>query len=114
MDVDGWLNLCYEALGVAGDLPEQDRRRQAEHVLLMATDQPVDILGIGAAEAAIDLIVRYGAAGHLDEVMLQWEQGELLAPEIAALSDDGNKKATLCAKKLLRDVISWTENRPTG
>ena len=113
MQSTSWLDLCYEALGVAGDLPEQERRRQAEHALLLETDQPIDILGIGAAETAIDLVVRFGEAGRLDEVMLLWEQGELLGPQVGASSDEGNRRATICAKRLLHDVVSWTEGRLT-
>ena len=84
MEVTSWLDLCYRALGVPADVPEQERRRLAEHALLETTGQPVDILGIGAAEAAIDLVVRYGEAGELDEVLLRWEQAECLAPGVPA------------------------------
>jgi hypothetical protein len=51
MEVTSWLDLCYRALGVPADVPEQERRRLAEHALLETTGQPVDILGIGAAPA---------------------------------------------------------------
>ena len=107
MGTASWLDLCYEALGVPGDLPDQDRRRRAEQALLETTDQPIDILGIGAAEAALDLVVRYGEAGQLDEVMLRWEQAEFLAPEVTALGDEGTRRATICAKKLLHEVVAW-------
>ena len=114
MDTAGWLNLCYEALHIPTSLPDQDRRRLAERCLLETTNQPIDILGIGAAEAALDLVVRYGEAGRLDEVMLSWEQAEHLTPEIRTLGDEGTRRATICAKKLLQDVVAWTENEATG
>ena len=111
MDSSGWLALCYRALGVDDGLPEQEQRRAAEHALLDRTGLPADILGIGAAEAAIDLVVRYGHAGELDEVMLRWEQAESLGPEIAALGDEGTRRATSCAKRLLADVVALVEGR---
>lgn len=107
MGTRSWLDLCYDALGVPGNLSDQERRRRAEQTLLETTDQPIDILGIGAAEAAIDLVVRHGEAGDLGEVMLRWEQAEFLAPEITTLGDEGTRRATICAKKLLNDVVSW-------
>lgn len=110
MEITSWLDLCYEALGVPADVPDQERRRLAEHALLETTGQPVDILGIGAAEAAIDLVVRYGEAGELDEVLLRWEQAEYLAPDIPILGDEGTRRATACAKKLLHDVVAWAES----
>lgn len=104
-----WVDLCYEALGVPASLPEEDRRVLAEHVLLDRTDQEVDMLSIGAARAAIDLLVRHGAAGDLDGVMLLWEQESYLPDEIVALGDEGTLRATVCAKRLLHDVVSFTE-----
>jgi hypothetical protein len=101
--------LCYRALGVDDGVPEQEQRRAAEQALLDRTGQHADILGIGAADAAIDLVVRYGQAGELDKVMLLWEQGESLGPEIAALGDEGTRRATLCAKQLLADVVVLVE-----
>ena len=112
MDSSGWLALCYRALGVDDGLPEQEQRRAAEHALLDRTGLQADILGIGAAEAAIDLVVRYGEAGELDQVMLMWEQSETLGPEIAALSDEGTRRATLCGKQLLADVVALVEGPP--
>ena len=109
MDSSDWLALCYQALGVDDDLPEQEQRRAAEHALLDRCGQRADILGIGAAEAAIDLVVRYGIAGELDQVMLRWEQAEALGPEIAALGDEGTRRATRCAKQLLADVVALVE-----
>lgn len=112
MDDTSWLDLCYQALGVPGDLSDQERRRLAEHALLEGTNQPIDILGIGAAEAALDLVVRYGAAGELDELMLRWEQAVSLPPEITSLGDEGTRRATVCAKKLLQAVVCWAESAP--
>ena len=112
LDTIGWLELCYQALGVGDGLPDQERRRMAEHTLLERTGQPIDILGIGAAEAAIDLVVRYGQAGELDQVILLWEQAETLGPEIQALGDVGTRRATLCAKQLVADVVAVIERRP--
>lgn len=109
MDSNGWLALCYRALGVDVGLPEQEQRRAAEHALLERTGQDAGILGIGAAEAAIDLVVRYGQAGELDQVMLRWDQAESLGPEIAALGDEATRRATLCAKQLLADVVALVE-----
>lgn len=109
MEVNSWLDLCYQALGVPADVPEQERRRLAEHALLETTGQPVDILGIGAAEAAIDLVVRYGEAGELDQVLLRWEQAECLAPGVPALADERTRRATACAKKLLQEVVAWAD-----
>ena len=113
MNDTSWIELCYEALGVPAGLPDDERRRLAERVLLETTDQPVDILGLGAAEAALDLVVRYGAAGELDEILLRWEQAENLGPELARLGDEGTRRATLCAKKLVYDVVWYTESRPS-
>jgi len=109
VDSSSWLALCYRALAVDDRLPEQDQRRAAEHTLLDRTGLQADILGIGAAEAAIDLVVRYGQAGELDQVMLSWEQAESLTPGIAALGDEGTRRATLCAKQLLGDVVALVE-----
>lgn len=114
MDSTGWLELCYRALGVPEGRPDQERRRQAEHALLERTNQAVDILGIGAAEAALDLVVRYGQAGQLDEVIMRWEQAEHLAPEIVGLGDEGTRRATVCAKRLLRDVVALVEGPAAG
>lgn len=111
MSDSNWLNLCYRALDVPDDLPDEDRRRRAEHTLLERAGQRFDILGLGAAAAAIDLVVRYGDAGELDEVMLRWEQAELLQPGVSALFDEGNLKATICAKRLLGDVVAWAERQ---
>lgn len=113
MNDTSWIEHCYEALGVPADLPDDERRRLAERVLLETTDQPVDILGLGAAEAALDLVVRYGAAGELDEILHRWEQAENLGPELARLGDEGTRRATLCAKKLVYDVVWYTESRPS-
>lgn len=113
MDSSSWLALCYRALGVDDGLPEQEQRRAAERALLDRTGQQADILGRGAAEAAIDLVVRYGQSGELAEVMLLWEQAEALGPEIAAPGDEGTRRATLCAKRLLADVIALVEGPPT-
>jgi hypothetical protein len=114
--VDGsdWLALCYRALGVDDALSGQDQRRAAEHALLDRSGLRADILGIGAAEAAIDLVVRYGEAGELDQVMLLWEHAESLGPEIAALGDEGTRRATLCAKRLLADVVAPVEAASGG
>lgn len=112
MDSASWLELCYEALGVPPGDSDQERRRAAENTLLETTNQPIDILGIGAAEAALDLVVRYGHEGRLDEVLLRWEQAEQLSPEISSLGDEGTRRATVCAKKLLQDVVAWTERDP--
>jgi hypothetical protein len=111
VDSSGWLALCYRALGVDDGLPEQEQRRAAEHALLERTGLQADILGIGAAEAAIDLVVRYGHAGELDQVMLLWEQAELLGPEVTALDDEGTRRATLCARRLLADVVALVERQ---
>ena len=107
-----WLDLCCDALGVPSSLQEADRRRLAEHVLLERTDQEVDDLSLAAARAAIDLLVRHGAAGDLDGVMLLWEQESYLPEEIVALGDTGSLRATVCAKRLLHDVVSLTERGP--
>ncbi|HUR18306.1 MAG TPA: hypothetical protein VMZ51_05130 [Acidimicrobiales bacterium] len=109
MEGTDWLELCYRALGVPADLPDQDRRRLAEHALLEKTSQQVDILGIGSAEAAIDLLVRYGEAGELGQVMMRWEQAEYLEPELRGMGDEGTRRATLCAKQLLGDVVRFIE-----
>ncbi len=109
VDSSGWLELCYRALGVDVGVSEQDQRRAAEHALLDRTGLQADILGSGAAEAAIDLVVRYGHAGELDQVMLLWEHAESLGPEIAAVDDEGTRRATLCAKQLLADVVALVE-----
>lgn len=111
-DDTDWLELCYQALGVPEDLPAQDRRRIAEHTLLVRTSQSVDILGIGSAEAAIDLIVRYGESGELAQVLTLWEQAEYLEPELRHMADEGTRRATLCAKRLLGDVVSFIERPP--
>ncbi len=114
MESTNWLDLCYEALGVPRAVAEPERRRVAERALLEATGLPVDILGLGAASAALDLVVRYGEAGELDEIILRWEQAESLGPEIARLGDEGTRRATICAKKLVGDVVAWTERRPVA
>ena len=110
MDSIEWLELCFRALGVPEGLPDQERRRVAEHTLLERAGQPIDILGIGAAEAAIDLVVRYGQANELNQVMLLWEQAAHL--EISDLGDEGTRRATLCAKRLLADVVAVVEHGP--
>lgn len=113
MDTTDWVELCYDALGVPRELPEPERRQQAEHALLDGTGQPRDILGIGAAEAAIDLVVRYGAAGDLSEVLLRWEQADDLPPGLLSLGDEGMQRATTMARELLRSVVAFTEGRST-
>ena len=112
MDSDTWLDLCYRSLGVPEGV--DDRRRVATRMLLEAAGEPVDVLGVGAAEAAIDLVVRYGEAGKLDEVLLGWEQAELFAAEIGsvAAADVGNARATACAKALLQAIVRRVEDQP--
>lgn len=114
MDGSGWLELCYRALGVP-DLPDdQDRRRTAERHLLREAGIEADILGIGAAEVAIDLVVRYGREERLGEILLPFEQAEYFGPEIeaAGLSDVGTERAILCTKALLRAVVRRIEEHP--
>ena len=116
MERSRWLELCYRALDIPDTLSEQERRRHAEHTLLEQTGQRIDILGLGAAEAAIDLVVRYGEAGELGQVMLRWEQAEMLSPEITAagLGDEGTQRATACAKALLAAVVRCIEAESAG
>ena len=113
-DASGWLELCHRALGVPDGLPDAARRRLAERTLLERTGQAVDVLGMGAASAAIDLVIRYGDAGELDEVILRWELAENMAPEVTGLGDEGTRRATLCAKRLLRDVVALIEGPSAG
>lgn len=112
MDTAGWSELCHDALGVARNLPEDERRQLAAQALLEMSEEPVDILGMGAAEAAIDLVVRYGAAGDLSEVLLRWEEAENVPPGLLEFGDDGLRKATVLAQRLLRDVIAYAERSP--
>ena len=112
MDEDGWHHLCARSLGVQDS--EGDRRTVARQ-LLQAAGQPVDVLGIGAAEAAIALVTSHGAAGNLDEVLLGWEQTELLAGELGrqAPADVGLERATACTKALLEAVVAWVTAHPS-
>ena len=107
METRSWLDLCYEALGVPAGLPSADRRRLAERLLLEKTEQPVDILGLGAAAAALDLVERHAEAGRLDDMVLRWE-AEHLGREIDYMGDEGTRRATKCAKTLVYDLASWT------
>lgn len=113
----GWLDLCHAALDVPLALPPGERRRRAAAALLVVCGEEPDLLGVGAAEAAIDLVVRYGDAGRLDEILLRWEQADLLAPEAAALragGDPGTALATVCARALLKAVIDYVERGADG
>lgn len=109
MDTTDWAELCYRVLDLPQDIPENERRSLAERTLLEKADEPIDILGMGAAEAAIDLVVRHGAAGDLSEILLRWEMAEEVPPGLLAFGDEGMRKATILAQRLLQDVVAFTE-----
>ncbi len=113
MDAGDWLGLCARSLGVAETV---DGTRQAlARRLLEVAGQPLDVLSMGAAEAAIDVVTGHGAAGNLDEVLLGWEQAEVLATELGKTvpPDAGTARATACTKALLEAVVTWVEAHPS-
>ncbi len=112
MDTTDWVELCYSVLGLPQDIPEGERRHLAERALLEKADEPIDILGMGAAQAAIDLVVRHGAAGDLSEILLRWEQAENVPAGLLPFGDEGMRKATVLAQRLLRDVVAFAERPP--
>ena len=112
MDAQEWHDLCARSLGVpeaAGD------RRALARRLLETAGLPLDVLSLGAAEAAVELVTAHGAAGNLDEVLLSWEQAELLASELGQTvpADVGVERATVCTKVLLEAIVAWVEANPS-
>ena len=106
MDAQEWFDLCYRSLGIPEEAP--DKRLLAARHLVEATGGPVDVLGIGAAETAIDLVVRHGESGRLDEVLLGLDYEPLF------LNDDaGQARAMECAKVLLAAIVEYVERTPT-
>ncbi len=112
MDTTDWVELCYDVLDLPQGIPEDERRHLAERTLLEKSDEPIDILGMGAAQAAFDLVVRHGAAGDLSEILAYWEQAGGAPPGLLAFGDEGTRKATILAQRLLSDVVTFAERPP--
>ena len=112
MDADAWFELCTRSLGVARGT--ECPRLLAARRLVELTDQPCDLLSIGAAEVALDTVTAYGAAGALVELLLQWEQATVFGAAFreGADGDATTARATICAKALVEALIAWVSTHP--
>lgn len=105
MDAEQWRDLCYRSLGIPDDEPNKEL--VASRHLLEVTGTEVDILGLGAAETAIDLVVRHGEEGNLDEILLGLDYVQFFEA-----ADEAQGTAMACAKALLHSVVEWVETHP--